>query len=51
MARDITIHVHTVIIFPEGLSALIECAGKRVGWRFVEFFTAAIRNVDIRCLT
>jgi integrase/recombinase XerD len=48
MATDITTREPAVITLPGGLPALIEGAGDRAAWRFVEFFTATIRNVNTR---
>jgi site-specific recombinase XerD len=48
MATDITPHTPSVITLPGGLPALIERAGERTAWRFVDFFTATIRNVNTR---
>jgi hypothetical protein len=44
MATDIVTREPAVITLPGGLPALIERAGDRAAWRFVEFFSAAIRN-------
>jgi site-specific recombinase XerD len=48
MATDIVTHAPAVITLPGGLPALIERAGERTAWRFVDFFTATIRNVNTR---
>jgi site-specific recombinase XerD len=48
MATDITPYAPAVIALPEGLPALIENAGDKATWRFVEFFTATIRNPNTR---
>lgn len=48
MATDIMPHTPAVITLPGGLPALIESAGERTAWRFVEFFTATIRNANTR---
>ena len=36
------------IIAPAQLPALITASGDRASWRFMEFFTAAIRNPNTR---
>ena len=41
-------HIPTVITLPEGLPALIENAGDKTAWHFIEFFTATIRNANTR---
>jgi site-specific recombinase XerD len=48
MATDIVTQTPAVITLPGGLPALIESAGERTAWRFVDFFTATIRNVNTR---
>jgi site-specific recombinase XerD len=48
MATDIVPQTPSVITLPGGLPALVERAGDRAAWRFVEFFTATIRNVNTR---
>ena len=48
MATDIVTREPAVIILPGGLPALVERAGDRAAWRFVEFFTATIRNPNTR---
>jgi len=48
MATGIVTHAPAVITLPGGLPALIERAGEKTAWRFVEFFTATIRNVNTR---
>jgi site-specific recombinase XerD len=48
MATDITTYAPAVISLPEGLPSLITDAGDKTAWRFVEFFTATIRNPNTR---
>lgn len=48
MAADIVPQTPAVITLPGGLPALIEGAGDRAAWRFVDFFTATIRNANTR---
>jgi integrase/recombinase XerD len=48
MATHIVPQTPAVIALPGGLPALIESAGDRAAWRFVDFFTATIRNVNTR---
>ena len=36
------------VIAPAQLPALITASGERASWRFMEFFTAAIRNPNTR---
>jgi site-specific recombinase XerD len=36
------------VITPAQLPALVAASGERAGWRFLEFFTAAIRNPNTR---
>jgi site-specific recombinase XerD len=48
MATDIVTREPAVITLPGGLPALIERAGEKTAWRFVDFFTATIRNVNTR---
>jgi hypothetical protein len=50
MATDIMPQTPAVITLPGGLPALIENAGERTAWRFVEFFIATIRNANTRGL-
>jgi hypothetical protein len=40
--------VPAALPLPGGLPALITAAGERTSWRFVEFFTATIRNPNTR---
>jgi hypothetical protein len=44
MATDIVTREPAVLTLPGGLPVLIERAGERTAWRFVEFFTATLRN-------
>jgi hypothetical protein len=44
MATEIITHAPTVITLRGGLSDIITTAGDKTAWRFVEFFTSAIRN-------
>jgi integrase/recombinase XerD len=48
MTTDLTTLVPTSLPLPGGLPALIAGAGERTAWRFVEFFTATIRNSNTR---
>jgi hypothetical protein len=48
MATEIVTHAPAVITLPGGPPALIERAGEKTAWRFVEFFTATIRNPNTR---
>ena len=48
MATGIVTHAPAVITLPGGLPALIERAGEKTAWRFVELFPAAIRNPKTR---
>jgi integrase/recombinase XerD len=45
---DLTTLVPATLSLPAGLPALITAAGERTAWRFVEFFTATIRNPHTR---
>jgi len=47
-STDITTLVPASLPFPGGLPALIAAGGERTAWRFVEFFTATIRNPNTR---
>ena len=48
MTPDMTTLVPAALPLPGGLPALIAAAGERTAWRFVEFFTATIRNPNTR---
>ncbi len=48
MTTDITTLAPAVVLLPGGLPAPIAAAGERTAWRFVEFFTATIRNQNTR---
>jgi site-specific recombinase XerC len=48
MTTDIATLAPAVLSLPGGLPALIATAGERTAWRFVEFFTATIRNPHTR---
>jgi integrase/recombinase XerD len=48
MTMEITTLAPPVLSLPGGLPALITIAGERTAWRFVEFFTATIRNPHTR---
>ncbi len=48
MTTTIATRTPAVISLPGGLPALISDAGERTSWRFVEFFTATIRNKHTR---
>jgi integrase/recombinase XerD len=48
MTPDRTTLVPTVLSLHGGLPALITAASERTAWRFVEFFTATIRNPNTR---
>jgi integrase/recombinase XerD len=48
MTPDNTALAPTTLRLPGGLPALITSAGERASWRFVEFFTATIRNPHTR---
>jgi len=48
MATDIVTREPAGITLPGGLPALIEGASEKTAWRFVEFFTATIRNLNTR---
>jgi integrase/recombinase XerD len=48
LTPDSTALVPAVLSLPGGLPALITAAGERTAWRFVEFFTATIRNPHTR---
>ena len=48
MTPDLTSLVPAVLPLPGGLPALIATAGERTAWRFVEFFTATLRNPHTR---
>jgi site-specific recombinase XerC len=48
MTPDRTILAPATVLLPGGLPALITTAGERTAWRFVEFFTATIRNPHTR---
>jgi site-specific recombinase XerD len=45
---DLTTLVPASLPLPGGLPALITAAGERTAWRFVEFFTATVRNPNTR---
>ena len=44
MTTTIATRIPAAVSLPGGLPALISDAGERTAWRFVEFFTATIRN-------
>jgi hypothetical protein len=44
MTTAITTYAPAVLSLPGSLPALIAAGGERTAWRFVEFFTATIRN-------
>jgi integrase/recombinase XerD len=48
MTPDITTLAPAVVSLPGTLPALIATVGERTAWRFVEFFTASIRNPNTR---
>jgi integrase/recombinase XerD len=48
MAADSTTLAPITLSLPGGLPALIATTGERTAWRFVEFFTATIRNPNTR---
>jgi integrase/recombinase XerD len=48
MTPDMTTLVPASLPLPGGLPALIAAAGERTAWRFVEFFTATLRNPHTR---
>ena len=48
MTSDLTTLAPVVLPLPGGLPALIANAGERTSWRFIEFFTATIRNPNTR---
>ncbi len=48
MTTTIATRTLAVVSLPGGLPALISDAGERTAWRFVEFFTATIRNKHTR---
>jgi integrase/recombinase XerD len=48
MTPESTTHIPAVTSLPGSLPALITAAGERTAWRFVEFFTATIRNPHTR---
>jgi integrase/recombinase XerD len=48
MTPESTTLVPATLSLPGGLPALITTAGERTAWRFVEFFTATIRNPNTR---
>jgi site-specific recombinase XerD len=48
VTTDITLYASTVLSLPAGLPALIATASERTAWRFVEFFTATLRNPHTR---
>jgi integrase/recombinase XerD len=48
MAADSTTLAPITLSLPSGLPALISTTGERTAWRFVEFFTATIRNTNTR---
>jgi len=48
MTTDLTTLVPASLPLPGGLPALFAAAGERTAWRFVEFFTATIRNPHTR---
>jgi integrase/recombinase XerD len=48
LTSDLTTLAPVVLPLPGGLPALIANAGERTSWRFIEFFTATIRNPNTR---
>jgi site-specific recombinase XerC len=48
MTTEITTLAPVTLPLPGGLPALITAAGERTAWRFVEFFTATLRNPHTR---
>jgi integrase/recombinase XerD len=48
LTTDLTTLAPAILPLPGGLPALIAAAGERTAWRFVEFFTATIRNPHTR---
>jgi hypothetical protein len=44
MTNDSTPLVPASLPLPGGLPALLAAAGETIAWRFVEFFTATLRN-------
>ena len=48
MATDITPYAPSIISLPESLPTIIIDAGDKTAWRFIEFFTATIRNPNTR---
>ena len=48
MTTTIATPTRAAVSLPGGLPALISNAGERTAWRFVEFFTATVRNKHTR---
>ncbi len=48
MTTTIATRTPAAVSLPGGLPTLISNAGERTAWRFVEFFTATIRNKHTR---
>jgi len=48
LTTDLTLLAPAGLSLPGGLPALVTTAGERTAWRFVEFFTATIRNPNTR---